>query len=401
MRSAIRVALLVGTVWSALTLPVRATTWIVDANNGPGTNFTDIPPAVAAAAPGDVIVVRHGSYSGFTLGRGVTILGQGGVAIGIGGAVISSVPAGEIAALCNVQSSGSLVSGCAGTVMLQRVNGSLSIQSSADVRILMGGPLGSIGRVTVVDARVQFARSTFRGWDGFDASCFPPYPAGPGGHGLEASGYSRLHIALSAMAGGEGGWGTFDIGCFFPGAAGGDAIRTAGPSGGQLELLLFGSQLQAGFGGDPSGPYGKTLYVGPNVTAWTSQNTYSPSPPTVAPGGTLLQQPTTEPILELGGTPAPGATITVRLHAQPGTIARLNAGAVPTVLPTANVLVERLLSSQFSFDLGTVPPAGWVDFPWRYRIGAARGQILIFQGVLVDPTNGLVQRSNSIETIVQ
>lgn len=33
--------------------------WIVDVHNRPGTNFTDLPPAVAAAAPGDVIVVRY------------------------------------------------------------------------------------------------------------------------------------------------------------------------------------------------------------------------------------------------------------------------------------------------------------------------------------------------------
>ena len=33
-------------------------TWIVDRNNGPGTDFADLPAAVAAAAAGDIIRIR-------------------------------------------------------------------------------------------------------------------------------------------------------------------------------------------------------------------------------------------------------------------------------------------------------------------------------------------------------
>ena len=52
------------------------TIWIVDANNGPGTNFTDIPAAVAAAQSGDTILVRAGNYSPFTVsGKALTIRG--------------------------------------------------------------------------------------------------------------------------------------------------------------------------------------------------------------------------------------------------------------------------------------------------------------------------------------
>jgi hypothetical protein len=35
---------------ASVALPARAGTWIVDINNGPGTNFTDLPQAIAAAA---------------------------------------------------------------------------------------------------------------------------------------------------------------------------------------------------------------------------------------------------------------------------------------------------------------------------------------------------------------
>ena len=39
--------------------------WIVDAAGGPGVHFTDLPSAIAAAADGDTLLVRAGSYSSF------------------------------------------------------------------------------------------------------------------------------------------------------------------------------------------------------------------------------------------------------------------------------------------------------------------------------------------------
>src|SRR5262245_55774126 len=67
----------------AIVLAVPQTTWIVDANNGPGTNFTDLPPAVTAAASGDTIFVRNSLptylfYSPFSVsGKALTIRGEG------------------------------------------------------------------------------------------------------------------------------------------------------------------------------------------------------------------------------------------------------------------------------------------------------------------------------------
>ena len=54
------------------------TIWIVDAANGPGTNFTNLPAAVAAAQSGDTIVVMPGNYKPFDVtGKALTILGSG------------------------------------------------------------------------------------------------------------------------------------------------------------------------------------------------------------------------------------------------------------------------------------------------------------------------------------
>jgi hypothetical protein len=56
-------------------------TFVVDAQNRPGTDFTDLPPAVAFAASGDVLLVRDGNYQGFQTGKGLRILGVPGVMI--------------------------------------------------------------------------------------------------------------------------------------------------------------------------------------------------------------------------------------------------------------------------------------------------------------------------------
>src|SRR5215510_991412 len=53
------------------------TIWIVDAANGPGTNFTSLPAAVAAAASGDTLIVRRGTYQPFQVsGKALTIRGE-------------------------------------------------------------------------------------------------------------------------------------------------------------------------------------------------------------------------------------------------------------------------------------------------------------------------------------
>ena len=63
------------TLPSLLFLP---TIWIVDAQMGAGAHFADLPAAIAAAANGDTILVRAGTYSGFDLiAKGVTLRGEG------------------------------------------------------------------------------------------------------------------------------------------------------------------------------------------------------------------------------------------------------------------------------------------------------------------------------------
>jgi hypothetical protein len=81
--------------------------WVVDWNNGPGTDFVALQPAVDAAAPGDVIQVRgagiypfnpqdHGYPAPVIDGKGITILGEGAATTWISGTMrILNVPASQ------------------------------------------------------------------------------------------------------------------------------------------------------------------------------------------------------------------------------------------------------------------------------------------------------------------
>ena len=91
-------------------LAAQGAVHIVDDDGGAGVAFTEIQPAVDAAAPGDVIIVRAGSYDGFkVLGKPLEILGEGKdqVTVGLDPATlpvrIEGTPAGNGTALSGLR----------------------------------------------------------------------------------------------------------------------------------------------------------------------------------------------------------------------------------------------------------------------------------------------------------
>jgi hypothetical protein len=87
-------------------------TWIVDRQNRPGTDFTDIQPALDAAAANDVVLIRYvdnavnGLYyeAGSVAGKGLVITGDDPVlrAPVLGQFVISNVPGGQAMVISNL-----------------------------------------------------------------------------------------------------------------------------------------------------------------------------------------------------------------------------------------------------------------------------------------------------------
>ncbi|MBL8900958.1 MAG: hypothetical protein JNM84_25220 [Planctomycetes bacterium] len=133
-------------------------TWIVDAANGVGAHFLDVPPALAAASDGDTILVRAGFYSNAVTSRGVTLLGEGsptlvagpaGVGFDTRAVLLNGLPRGRSFVMRGFRLSGGTYSigaeirSCAGHVVLADLDvstafsgQSVQITSSADVTIV-------------------------------------------------------------------------------------------------------------------------------------------------------------------------------------------------------------------------------------------------------------------------
>lgn len=143
---------------------------IVDASQGAGSHFADLPPAVAAAVTGDRISVRPGTYSAFTIdGKGIAVAGAPGVTVPA--VTILRVPAGTDCAVSGLTIvswfSGELrVADCAGRVLLSDLSlgmantGIVALSRCAQL-MLSGCVFGSTTRLDTCTATL--CDSTFGG----------------------------------------------------------------------------------------------------------------------------------------------------------------------------------------------------------------------------------------------
>ncbi len=188
------------------TAALAQSTWVVDAQNRPGAQFLDLPPAVAHAAPGDLIVLRGGNavaYSAAVIGRSLRLRTEQGEAL-VDRITVRSLPAGETVTLWNVSLRGwqtplLAFEQCAGNVHLEAGStlGPLAVTDCAHVAVVdcnlngWGSPhqiLRSEVSVTgttlestffqrgpcvqVQQATVRALRSTFFGGEG-QVNCLP------------------------------------------------------------------------------------------------------------------------------------------------------------------------------------------------------------------------------------
>lgn len=157
-----------------------AQTYIVDINNGPGTNFTSLDAAATAAPDGAVLIVRAGNYPGMTiLGKGLKVLAEPGVVV-FGAQVFASaisvgyVPAGKSVVLRGMTIAAGFpgwtgrvaVGNCQGTVLMEnlQVNATnfarLDLQQSSGVLVSnLQRNSGSLS-VNVVQSQVAIENST-------------------------------------------------------------------------------------------------------------------------------------------------------------------------------------------------------------------------------------------------
>lgn len=147
-------------------------TIVVDINGG--GQFSDLPAAIAAADPGDTLLVAPGTYSSFVLSKGLRIIGGPNVAAGgiLSAWSVRNLPAGESVVIREVHTSNPLFSarvsldGNEGQVHLEnlRIDGGVDISDSQQVtlhRVLATG--STPGGAAVTNSSVLFSRSTLQG----------------------------------------------------------------------------------------------------------------------------------------------------------------------------------------------------------------------------------------------
>jgi hypothetical protein len=318
------------------------TTWIVDSSNGPGTSFTNLPPAIAAAANGDTIIVRAGTYGSFiSTGKALTIRGAGASSTTIGPAPalptvanqIAAVPSGMTFFMDGLRFAPAVAGGgfpppAVPTAALAVVGPGTVVL--ADVTIL-GTSVGfgsSTGLTISNGAEVHVTRSTINGGNGMptaagnsglvvdsgslavDASTIT---GGTSGSGVISSGGSGLVVwtgvatlSRTSVYGGIGSYG----GSYGVAAVGG-LVRIAGTSADVIQggYALFGVPFQGiGIYASPGG----SVVVHGSVSILPS-----------APGQSLTEGPVTTgaaalPYLSLTGTATPAGELDA---AQPVTAA--------------------------------------------------------------------------------
>lgn len=387
-----------------------SSTWIVDANNGPGTDFTQISAAIAAAAPGDTLLVLPGQYASFVLDKPLAIVGQGTAPANealFTGATVRNLPANTTTSLVNLYQNGIGFGGlkllnAAGAVLLDDVQciDPVRIENCADARLrrceTRDGCFANGSRVEVADSLLFGATGSLC------TCCFYPHAAGTGGSALHVSG-GEVHLARSTALGGTGGSNNCgDTGCDGDAGDGGPAVYLS--AGGRLHVAGSPDQfLQGGNGGTtnclsglPGNP-GPALFINAGCEARISGVTISGS---IQNLGTLVQPSPDDPTLRALGAPVPGGNFTLRLSGPPGATAQILLGRRPIVVPTPALDEEQLAPVNRTFNLGTIPASGTVSLNFPVAVSWPKGFGVVFQGrVTLPDTTQLL--TNSVPAVLE
>ncbi|HKE01870.1 MAG TPA: hypothetical protein VKE69_12725 [Planctomycetota bacterium] len=233
---------------------------VVDAAGGGGSFSTQIQPAIDAAAEGDIVLVRSGTYGGFTLvGKSLSIVADAGGAVSAGTCVIRSLAASQTAEVRGIQLHGSefgvipefaaepglRLSDNAGPVWIERVDAYGGLGTVGDVFTSFSFAGGAGIRVTS-SAWVTLERCSGHGGVGGDSTS-ASHPPTEGGAGLHATD-SNVAIHDGTFAGGRGGNMTGSA----PGAAGGDGATLFG---GSLFAFASAARFKGGPGGSTTSPF--------------------------------------------------------------------------------------------------------------------------------------------------
>ena len=183
LRSAVTNVARLTAVGAVLLVPAALTAqkaWVVDANNGVGTHFTDLPAAFAAVGHGDHVLVRAGSYTPGRLDKAVRLLAEPGAIVAINRTdfLITGIGAGQVCVVHGLQFQGGYLTNAS-----VRVQDNTGLIVFANVRVELRGGQGLYVQrttaVTLTDTIVRPQLTVEESELAATRSYFGPFPTGP------------------------------------------------------------------------------------------------------------------------------------------------------------------------------------------------------------------------------
>ncbi|MEM7202717.1 MAG: hypothetical protein AAF628_20790 [Planctomycetota bacterium] len=384
------------------------TTWaasqalhVVDAAGGPAATFTTLPGAVAAAAPGDTLLVRTGSYGQVTIAKPLAVVADRGASVRVTNLEIRDLAPNDLLLIrgltvapsldiglcvlnsagvvwfedCSFDSVGSKSFATTPAVWLDHAGTVTAIRCTARAGAPVGLGLPASPAVLACNSTLHLFDSFLKG--GVGTSSFIG-SATAGGAGLDVRDAS-IFVQSSTIEGGDGGPGLFVLGC----VSGGD---------GGVGALLNGTSSTLRH-------VATTFVGGPGGTAPPSCAPGATGTPTQVVAGTVEDLGGPSHALTAGGPTREGETLTLSVDGPPGDAVSLwfAARSSPALLP--------LLRGPFLLDpvglggfvLGTIPASGTlsVAFPApALPAGVAVGQGFA-QVIALSPLQGAVTGSGA------
>lgn len=344
-----------------LAAPARAGTWIVDDSGG--ADFTDLPAAIAAAAPGDVLIVRDGHYSSFVLEKGLTIVADTGaaptllVSPGEGTAWIRDVPSGQSVVISGLALEAFRVQGCDGSVHVDDclvdeghltpavsvVTSQLVVLSRLDVHAGGGTIEGFVPWIwnaqRGLDVRNSTVVATQCSIEGGIGGTKYKQDGKPGEPAVRAES-STVVLQSCTLLGGGGGDGWHDP-SFEPwisdGGDGAPAVHAL--SGSIVRLFGAGEEVLGGDGGDPDigtpGDWAPNVQLDDSDLLWSGVSFplgWLVTEP-IGGNGTHSEVVPAVPVLAASGDAQLGGSVTLELVGEPGAPFLLLASLAPAHVP--------------------------------------------------------------------
>lgn len=266
----------------ASVLVASASAGVIVVGTGPGTQYTQIQAAVNAAADGDTILVRSGSYSGFTIDtKSLTVQGDGTTRPQLtSGIIVRNLTVGRAVVLASL----AVTNGNPAGLSCTNDSGPVRVVDCALTGYFpyLYGDGGQGAQLTDDPAGIAFERCTLKGGHGADGWLDDSFGGngGNGGDGVRAKG-SQVALYDCTLEGGKGGGGV-DFG-----GRGGDGAHLS-PSTLATFVSSSGCTFTGGTGGDTYediflyiavvGDGGDGLEMEASTATWSLDNAYTAGP---------------------------------------------------------------------------------------------------------------------------